>query len=149
MDLNAATIDRDARHNLTNRYEKLLSTFLADELELVETDSICLKVALEKYRIDGNQNEYMILAGVNYESYVIENEEEKVIPRNQKLLQCAHYVYSLITNKQVNNDSYTFLLPYVQHINAHKDTLDTDKKIIELLYNQFSRSFKILFKIKE
>jgi hypothetical protein len=47
VDLNAATIDKDARHNLTTRFEKLLSTFRSDKLELVETDSICLKVALE------------------------------------------------------------------------------------------------------
>jgi predicted HAD superfamily phosphohydrolase YqeG len=44
VDLNAATIDQDPRHNLTTRYEKLLKTFTSTELELVETDSMCLKI---------------------------------------------------------------------------------------------------------
>jgi hypothetical protein len=47
--LNAATIDKDERHNLTTRYENLLYTFTSNELELIETDSICLKVALEDF----------------------------------------------------------------------------------------------------
>ena len=50
VDLNAATIDRDPRHDLTRRYENLLATFTSDNLELVETDSICLKIALEDYK---------------------------------------------------------------------------------------------------
>jgi hypothetical protein len=48
--LNAATIDKDARHNLTKRYEKLLDTFNSEKLELIETDSICLKVALDDFK---------------------------------------------------------------------------------------------------
>jgi hypothetical protein len=47
--LNAATIDKDYRHNLTTRYDRLLNTFTSDKLELVETDSICLKLALEDF----------------------------------------------------------------------------------------------------
>jgi hypothetical protein len=62
VDLNAATIDRDSRHNLTNRYEKLLSTFRSDKLKLVDTDSMCLKVALEKYRKDSKKDDYMNIA---------------------------------------------------------------------------------------
>jgi hypothetical protein len=49
VDLNAATIDKDSRHNLTTRYERLLNTFTSDRLELIETDSICLKVALDSF----------------------------------------------------------------------------------------------------
>jgi len=44
VDLNAATIDNDPRHDLTRRYENLLKTFTSDNLNLIETDSICLKV---------------------------------------------------------------------------------------------------------
>lgn len=50
MDLNAATIDKDPRRNLTNRFEHLLKTFPSDKLELVASDSICLKIALEEYK---------------------------------------------------------------------------------------------------
>jgi len=64
VDLNAATIDRDPRHDLTRRYENLLSTFRAKNLELVQTDSTCLHIAL-----DENNNNYLDYAGVNYESY--------------------------------------------------------------------------------
>jgi hypothetical protein len=49
VDLNAATIDNDPRRNLTKRYESLLKTFTSDNLELVSTDSICLKIATEDY----------------------------------------------------------------------------------------------------
>jgi hypothetical protein len=49
VDLNAATIDNDPRRNLTKRYESLLKTFTSDRLELVSTDSICLRIATEDY----------------------------------------------------------------------------------------------------
>jgi hypothetical protein len=49
VDLNAATIDRDPRHDLTARYETLLHTFTSPKLELIQTDSTCLKMALEDY----------------------------------------------------------------------------------------------------
>jgi len=50
VDLNAATIDRDPRHDLTRRYEEMLKTFTSNKLKLIETDSICLKIALEDYK---------------------------------------------------------------------------------------------------
>lgn len=46
-DLNAATIDKDPRHALTTRFENLLRTMTAQDMELVATDSTCLKVAVE------------------------------------------------------------------------------------------------------
>lgn len=65
VDLNAATIDKDPRHDLTRRFENLLKTFRSDKLELVQTDSICLQIALE----EKDPATYMTYAGVNYESY--------------------------------------------------------------------------------
>jgi hypothetical protein len=50
MDLNAATIDNDPRHDLSNRYEDLLRLTLAKNLTLISTDSICLKTARESYK---------------------------------------------------------------------------------------------------
>jgi hypothetical protein len=44
VDLNAATIDQSTTKDLTNRYEKLLETFTADDLELISTDSVCLQL---------------------------------------------------------------------------------------------------------
>jgi hypothetical protein len=71
--LNAATIDKDSRHNLTKRYENLLTTLRSDKLELVETDSVCLKIALEDYKKSEKKEkdikQFMTISGVNYESY--------------------------------------------------------------------------------
>jgi hypothetical protein len=50
VDLNAATIDRDARRALTKRFESLLLTFTSDKVSLVTTDSMCLTTALERYK---------------------------------------------------------------------------------------------------
>lgn len=65
VDLNAATIDKDPRHDLTRRFENLLNTFKTDALELIQTDSLCLRIALE----EKDPTTYMTYAGVNYESY--------------------------------------------------------------------------------
>jgi hypothetical protein len=48
VDLNAATIDKDPRHDLTRRFEGLLNTFKSSKLELIQTDSLCLQMALEE-----------------------------------------------------------------------------------------------------
>ena len=48
VDLNAATIDRDPRHALTDRAEKLLITMNAKNLKLVTTDNSCLELALNE-----------------------------------------------------------------------------------------------------
>ncbi len=66
IDLNAATIDKDPAKKLTQRYENLLSIFTHPKITLVETDSICLKIALSSYSIDWNEETYLALAGVNY-----------------------------------------------------------------------------------
>ncbi len=48
IDLNAATIDRDPRHALTDRAEKLLLTMNASNLKLVDTDNFCIELALSE-----------------------------------------------------------------------------------------------------
>lgn len=50
IDLNAATIDKDPRHALTTRFEHLLGTMKARNLSLVDTDNVCLKLALDEYK---------------------------------------------------------------------------------------------------
>lgn len=65
LDLNAATIDRDPRKDLTRRFEGLLDLTRSPRLELITTDSPCLELAL-KYRSDAN---FLRIAGVNYDSY--------------------------------------------------------------------------------
>jgi hypothetical protein len=74
VDLNAATIDRDPKHDLTRRYEDLLRTFTSNKLKLIETDSICLKLAREQYyysnKTPKDLEKYINLAFVNSESYI-------------------------------------------------------------------------------
>ena len=149
VDLNAATIDKDARHNLTRRYECLLSTFHSDKLELVDTDSMCLKVALEKYSQDGNLDDYMTFAGINFDSYVVENGVEKKIERWEKLIKCYKYINTLVKTNQITNDSYQYLLPHADYIRTNTGLLDNDNKIHSFLHTQIWKSFKVLFKIKE
>ncbi len=50
VDLNAATIDKDPRRVLTERFEKLLLTMRSSNLRLVDTDSICLRLAIDESR---------------------------------------------------------------------------------------------------
>ncbi len=75
VDLNAATIDKDPRRDLTKRFEQLLSTFQSDKLELIQTDSLCLQIALE----EKDPATYMTHAGVNYESYRKDDSGKEII----------------------------------------------------------------------
>lgn len=71
IDLNAATIDKDPRRVLTQRYEHLLLTMRAQNLQLVSTDNVCLQFALDEYKNGKYQTseEFIDIAGTNYESY--------------------------------------------------------------------------------
>jgi hypothetical protein len=96
-DLNAATIDQDPRHNLTARFENLLRTFTSSGLELIQTDNICLQMAL-----DEKDTDYMTMAGVNYESYEKDaSGVEKTINRNEKTSYCMNKIYNTITSGKV------------------------------------------------
>jgi len=65
-DLNAATIDKDPRHDLTTRFEELLFSYTSPKLELISTDSMCLKIALEDYKksdkSESSKRQYMTIA---------------------------------------------------------------------------------------
>ncbi len=111
VDLNAATIDKDPRHNLTNRYEKLLKTFTSNKLQLIETDSICLKLALEDYKkspkTQKDLQNYMTIAWVNYYSYP---EKNKFISPSYKQKICKQRILELIKNNKVDKNNYPYLL---------------------------------------
>ena len=110
VDLNAATIDKDPRHDLTSRYEKLLYTFTSDNLELVQSDSICLKIALEDYKksqkSESDKEKYLRLAWVNYESYTSSWE---TINRWVKQLECYNYILDLIKDNKIDSSNYSYL----------------------------------------
>jgi len=66
IDLNAATIDQDPRKQLTKRYEDLLMFATHPDVQLVETDSVCVKLALDEYNRDKDIEKYLQIAGINY-----------------------------------------------------------------------------------
>jgi len=147
VDLNAATIDKDSRHELTKRYEQLLQTFTSDMLELVETDSICLKVALDEYKASEKTPEdlkqYMELAGVNYESYT---EEGVQIGRNEKQYICYSYIIQLMEEDKINNEHFPYLLLYKNAMDRNNVT-DINERL-KFLFQYASYGYKALFKVK-
>ncbi|MFK7780632.1 MAG: hypothetical protein QM490_05890, partial [Candidatus Gracilibacteria bacterium] len=148
VDLNAATIDKDEKHNLTSRYEKLLSTFTSDKLELIETDSVCLKLGLEEFnkseKFSEDRTRFLTIAGVNYESYT---EDGKTILRGTKLLECYKTINNLIKDKRIDNENYTYLLNISNYISQNKDKYSTDNEVYKLLQQQVTHGYKVLFRI--
>ncbi len=135
MDLNAATIDNDSRHKLTERYEDLLKLILAKNVKLVSTDSICLKIAKESYEKKIlNFEQYIRIAWWNYESYwknldykkintnnylqnigfseKIYNKYylwKKVLGRNMKKNECMKYILYLKKSNKIDANNFSYL----------------------------------------
>lgn len=138
VDLNAATIDKSNTKDLTNRYEKMLKTFISPELTLVSTDSICLRVWLERYEENQDMEEYMLLSWTNYESY---DEDWNQINRSKKRNECARYIDYLLENNKVTQENYSYLLPY-------KNYFEDKQRNPAAISNLIGTSYKALFEIK-
>lgn len=136
-DLNAATIDKDPRHDLTNRYEQLLSTFKSDKLELIQTDSICLRIALE----EKNEN-YMTYAWVNYESYSWSN----VINRWEKQISCYNHIIDLMKQNKIDDKHYPYLINLVNAFKANN--VNTQEAALRIMQQYVSHWWLALFRIK-
>ncbi len=151
VDLNAATIDKDERHNLTTRFERLLKTFTSDKLELIETDSICLKVALEEFnkseKFSEDYDRFMTIAWVNYESYT---EEWKTIWRWTKLFKCYETINTLIKDEKIDETNYNYLLNINAYVKAdeNKEKFSDVNNVYKLLQGQVKHGYKVLFRIK-
>jgi hypothetical protein len=141
VDLNAATIDQDPKKELTQRYEKMLQTFTSDSLELVETDSVCLKLALDQYANDSDIDKFMRLAGVNYGDN-----------RQEKKYECISTMLEKMTTSQIDAESYSYLIPYAQYLENNKnDTLSAEERgqyYTGLLRQVMQNGYKALFVIK-
>lgn len=146
VDLNAATIDKDPRRNLTNRFEHLLKTFPSDKLELVASDSICLKIALEEYKNEPKTEEslekFITLAWVNYESY---DQDENVLSRGQKQLMCYNKILDLMENKSIDESHYAYLIPIVNYISSQK--IENEEQLLGLFQQLVPAGWLVLFKI--
>ena len=148
-DLNAATIDRDSRHNLTTRYEKLLKTFTSNKLELVETDSVCLKVALEWYKkskkTEKDLENYMTIWWVNYESYTSDWTQ---INRWAKLLACYKNIKWLMETNSINENNYSYLLQLENYVRNNRESFKTENELYWLFQKNIKHWYTVLFKIK-
>ncbi len=109
IDLNAATIDRDPRHDLTRRYEMVLDLLRSKKLKLIETDSMCLKTALE----NKDAENFPLLAGVNYYSYAKTSDgKDGVITPEAKMNLCRSVMAAAILSNRVSEKEYSFLEGY-------------------------------------
>lgn len=148
VDLNAATIDKDPSRNLTKRYENLLKTFTSPNLELINTDSICLKIALENYNKSSKSADdlatYMTFAWVNYESY---GENWEVINRGVKQLECYNKILEYIKEDwKINENNYSYLLPIANYLNQNK--ISSQEELVRFFQTYVSHGWMVLFRIK-
>lgn len=144
VDLNAATIDRDSRHALTDRFEKLLLTMNAKNLRLVSTDNYCLEFALaerQKGKLKKN-DEFIDIAGTNYESY----RNGGQIYRWQKLAQCQNYILTRIN--EWADAEYPVLSAIKSDIISQWATTD-QKKLQSILSRYAGQSWFALFEITD
>lgn len=114
VDLNASTIDRDPRHQLTKRFEDLLLSFRSKKLSLIHTDSLCLQMALDESAngILKTDADYLRYAGVNSESYTDESGQTVTVSRTEKQFACYNHIVDLINSGKVDSTHY----PYLQNI---------------------------------
>lgn len=143
-DLNAATIDRDPRRVLTSRFEHLLLTMRAKNLRLVDTDNLCLRIALDEYKAWLLQTdiEFIDIAWTNYESF--RGPDMKVMYRNEKQNKCATYAINLINESSKNKKSlYSYLVPLRDELLAAK----TQAEQQAIISRAFGQSYFALFEI--
>jgi hypothetical protein len=150
VDLNAATIDKDPRRNLTKRYEWLLNAFTSNELELISTDSMCLRIAREGYLKWSKwvqwYSRYLTLAWVNYTSY---NADGTTVKRQDKQIACYNEILTLIQEWKVNNNDYSYLLPIQNYILQNKALHWNTQEIYNFLVKAVPHGYKVLFRIKD
>ncbi len=154
IDLNAATIDKDPRRNLTRRYESLLDMLSSDKIKLIETDSLCLKLGLDMYKKSSktpqDKRDYLNLVWVNYESYLENNT--KVILRWIKMKYCHSQIANLILKSEIDNDNYSYLLNIYDWYNflADRDNrTKTNQDVVSYLKPRVKHWYKALFEVMD
>jgi hypothetical protein len=150
IDLNAATIDRDPRRVLTQRYENLLLTMRAKNLTLVDTDNLCLRLALDEYKAGKLQtiDEFVGIAGTNYESYRTNTGgQQEQISRRQKQGQCYNYILNALYKE---NGAARY--PYLAEIQAAVDknsAAGNSELLSRILSNYVGQSYFALYEITD
>lgn len=136
IDLNAATID-DAEWEqlLTQRYMHLLDFISLDDMELIETDSICLKIWLTKYSQNQDRKEFLDIAGINYGD------------KNEKIRKAHTCLTAFVQEVLEGKEGY--LNPYREKlISEDIDTTDL-KKVAQTLAAYLKPGSKALFEISK
>lgn len=133
IDLNAATIDKDPRRALTERYEHLLLTLRSPDAHLIATDSTCLRVAVDEYKNGELQDEreFLNIAGVNYISYT----DGKILYPQQKRALCAEYIMQNIAKRNIE-EQYPYLRSYAEAMSQAKTQADLERIFLPILQNQ-------------
>ena len=93
VDIWTATIDDSESHFLTKRYEELLKNLKSEKLELIYTDSICLRFAKDLYKIEKNDEKFLKIASIWFDSF---DEKSKIIWRKKKLLDCSEEIEKFV-----------------------------------------------------
>ncbi len=142
-DLNAATIDRDPRHVLTTRFEHLLLTMRANNLKLIDTDNLCLKVAINEYKLGKLQsdNEFIDIAGTNYESY----RTSGPIYRGVKQSNCANYIIKMLNAWSASGGT---IPPYLTWLNTGLTAAKNETEQQNVLSQYIGQSYFALFEIQ-
>lgn len=150
IDLNAATIDRDPRRALTQRYEHLLLTMRARNLSLVDTDNLCLRFALDEYKAGKLQDpaEFIAIAGTNYESYQ-KNWSGELAPigRGQKQRQCYNAMLASISNEG-GAEKYDYLASIKDAIEKNNAT-NNPELLSRIMMTYAGQSFFALYEITD
>jgi hypothetical protein len=153
VDLNAATIDKDPRHDLTNRFERLLHTMKAKNLTLVETDNICLRLGLDEYKKWRLQkdDDFIDIAGTNYESYRTISGTTTMIYRGKKQGNCYNYILRKLYNEN-GAEEYPYLATIKKAVDE-SGAMGTDQESQQKLSNIFNayigQSWFALFEIND
>jgi ABC-type multidrug transport system fused ATPase/permease subunit len=142
LDLNAATIDRDPRKDLTRRYEQLLEFVRSDKVRLLATDSLCLQLWLELKK----DPSYLTVAGTNYTSYMKDsNGKEKILSSQEKSLICLQNIVQIISEKRITEKNFTYLQNYANYLERNKIT--EKDAMMQALYPYIQRSWMGAFEI--
>lgn len=105
LDLWTATIDNSKIHWLTKRYEALLSALKSEKLELIATDSICLRFATEL----GDKEKFFKISSISYDSY---DEKWNKISRTEKLIWCAEEIHNFL-KEDFDLKKFSYLKKYL------------------------------------
>jgi hypothetical protein len=104
----------------------------------VETDSVCLRVALDTYKVDDDMTQYIDIAWINY-SYGKSSSVKKAL--------CVEKIFEIISNEQ-QLALYPYLTSYVSAFEKAWISL-SDKDSVEVaLFQNISNWYKVLFKVK-